>query len=83
MQNLVLWNLIQSGHAQALAERTSTDIDTDDSQITAIYDFCKLLIAIHPGVIDDEDSENILNTVCYVHFVVLMFVIFYRNIILQ
>ena len=76
MQNLNLRNLIQSGHAQALAERTATDIDTDDSQTTAIYDCCKLLIAIYPGVLDDDDSEDILNTVCYVHFVVLMFVIF-------
>ena len=77
MQNLNLWNLIQSGHAQALAERTSADIDTtDDSQTTAIYDCCKLLIAQYPGVLDDDDSEDILNTVCYVHFVVLMFVIF-------
>lgn len=71
MQNLNLRNLIQSGYAQTLAERTSTDIDTDDSQTTVIYDCCKLLLAIHPGVIDDEDSEDILNTVCYVHFVVL------------
>ena len=80
MQNLNLWNLIQSGHAHALAERTSTDIDTNDSQTTAIYDCCKLLIAIHPGVIDDEDSEDILNTVCCVHFVVLICLLYFCEI---
>jgi hypothetical protein len=62
IQNLALWNFIQSEHTQALAERTSTD--TDDSQTTAIYDCCKLLIAHHPDVLDDDDSENFLNTVC-------------------
>jgi hypothetical protein len=65
MQNLALWNLIQSDYTQALAERTSTSADTNnDSHTTAIYDCFKLLIALHIDELDDDDSENILKTVC-------------------
>ena len=63
MQNLALWNLIQSDYTQALAERTSVDT-SNDSHTTAIYDCIRLLIALHIDELDDEDSENILKTVC-------------------
>lgn len=67
MQNLALWNLIQSDYTQALAERKSSSGSADtnnDSHTTAIYDCIRLLIALHIDELDDEDSENILKTVC-------------------